>query len=484
MAMLALTPRRNPLLLLRQLPERLAKVWRRQRLTRQFVLASAAVFVSGMTIVGFWTSGRIESGVTHNTAAATALYFESFVAPAVQDLAKSETLPLQQRYLLDQLITDTPIAQRVVSFKLWRPGGVIVYATNHALIGQSFPMGAKQRLAWSGQIAAALEDLEEEENRFEKAGGVPLLEIYVPIREENSGRIIAVAEFYERADQLLLDIFHAKLESWLIISAIAVAAMFTLFGIVGRASRTIDRQNLELQNQVAELQNLLAQNQDLRARIERSSQRAQQVNEQQLRRLGAELHDGPAQLLGLALLRLDSIERAAAQRGNSDAATIRTAVRDALAEIRNISVGLSLPALDQLSLGEALQAAVRDHMRRTHTQVEANIAAEAIQAGHATKTAAYRLVQEALNNAQRHAAGASKHVEAYQQNGGVVIQVRDTGKGFDAATPSKSEKLGLAGMRERIESLGGEFAIQSIIGGGTTVTAKLPLEQASTAAHV
>jgi signal transduction histidine kinase len=314
---------------------------------------------------------------------------------------------------------------------------------------------------------------------------VPLLEIYVPIREENSGRIIAVAEFYERSDQLLRDIFNAKLESWLIIGTIALVAMFALFGMVGRASRTIDRQNLELQNKIMELQNLLAQNQDLRSRIERSSQRALQVNEQHLRRLGAELHDGPAQLLVLALLRLDSVERAAKQggngAGNNDAATIRTAVRDALDEIRNISVGLSLPALDQLSLGETLQAAVRDHMRRTNTAVVSNIATDAVTAAQAAKTAAFRFVQEALNNAHRHAGRATKQVEAYQQNGSVVIQVSDGGKGFDSSKNAEGEKLGLAGMRERIESLGGEFLLKSDIGSGTTVTARLPLETGSDA---
>jgi two-component system sensor histidine kinase ComP len=57
----------------------------------------------------------------------------------------------------------------------------------------------------------------------------------------------------------------------------------------------------------------------------------------------------------------------------------------------------------------------------------------------------------------------------------VVIEVSDSGKGFDPTQPTTSEHLGLVGMRERIESLGGEFAINSSIGSGTTLTAKLPL---------
>jgi signal transduction histidine kinase len=465
---------------------RLKHLWRRQRLTSQFLIASTVVFTSGMAIVGAWTSDRIESDVTHHTAAATALYFESFVAPVIQDLATGDTLPVEKRYLLSKLVSDTPISQRVVSFKIWRQGGVIAYATQSELIGKTFPPSTKLRLAWSGQIAAEVSRLDDEENRLERAGGIPLLEVYVPIRADNSGRIIAVAEFYERADQLERDIFNAQMQGWAIIAVIAASAVFALFGIVGGASRTIDRQKLELQKRITELQNLLSQNRDLRMRIERSSQRALEVNEQHLRRLGAELHDGPAQLLGLALLRLDTLERSAASakgngaeartQSNTDASTIRTALRDALGEIRNISVGLSLPALDQLSMGATLQAAVRDHVRRSNTTVDTDISADGIAAVHAAKTAAFRFVQEALGNATRHAgAGAEKKVHAYEENGYVIIEVSDSGKGFDPARPMSGERLGLVGLRERVESLGGEFAIHSSPGGGTTLTAKLPL---------
>jgi signal transduction histidine kinase len=469
-------------------------LWRRQRLTTQFLTAAAAVFIAGMAIAGAWTANRIESGVTHNTATATALYFESFVAPAIQDLATSNTLPVQQRYFLSKLISDTPISQRVVSFKIWGKGGFVAYATNQELIGKTFPITPKLHLAWTGHIAAELSDLDEEENESEKQGGVRLLEVYVPIREENSERIIAVAEFYEKADQLERDIFTAKLESWLIIGTIALCAVFALFGIVGRASRTIDQQKLELERRISQLQTLLGQNQNLRARIQRSSQNAMEVNEQHLRRLGAELHDGPAQLLGLALLRLDSLERSATSNkasgadsagmpASGDASTIRTALRDALDEIRDISVGLSLPALDQLSMSAALQAAVRDHARRTNTSVEIDISAEEVEAAHATKTAAFRFVQESLNNASRHAGPAAKKVKAFYGDECVTIEVSDTGKGFDTAQPTTDRQLGLVGMRERIESLGGEFSVTSSPGIGTILRAKLPLNSGMIASH-
>jgi len=468
-----------------------AGFWRAQKLTSRFLFASAAVFIAGMAIVGAWTSGRIESGVTQNTAISTALYFESFIAPVVQDLASSDVLPPAKQELLGRLISDTPLSQRVVSFKIWGRNGLVVYATESALIGKTFPVTPTLRQAWSGHVAAELDHLEEEENSHERAEGFPLLEIYVPIRQEHSERIIAVAEFYERADQLKRDIFQAKLEGWLIIGGIAVCAVSLLFGIVGRASGTIERQKRELQDKITELRTLLSQNVDLRARVERSSQRALEINERHLRRLGAELHDGPAQLLGLALLRLDSFERASTARqnggeskGSNDGETIRTAIRDALNEIRNISVGLSLPSLDRLSIGETLQAAVRDHARRTNTTVDADIAVDGVAAIHPIKTAAFRFVQEALNNATRHASAAEQKLHAYLDAGSVVIEVSDRGRGFDPDANRPDDQIGLIGMRERIESLGGEFAITSATGAGTCLKARLPLSSGEGQAHV
>jgi signal transduction histidine kinase len=341
------------------------------------------------------------------------------------------------------------------------------------------------RQAWAGGVAAGLDSLDEEENADERSQGMPLLEIYAPIRKTHTDRIIAVAEFYERADQLRNDIFKARLESWLIVVVIAICTIAALFGFVGRASRTIERQ-------ITELRALLAQNEELRARVERSSQRALEVNERYLRRLGAELHDGPAQLIGLALLRLDALNGPSARAGNGkgekgaphDGETIRTALRDALQEIRNISVGLSLPALDRLSMSETLQAAVRDHVRRTNTAVHADIAPLGDDAIHPVKTAAFRFIQEALNNATRHAGATGQQVRARHVNGFAVIEVSDQGAGFDLDAQMREDKLGVAGMRERIESLGGTFSIQSTSGGGTSLQARLPLSSKEVLNHV
>jgi signal transduction histidine kinase len=97
----------------------------------------------------------------------------------------------------------------------------------------------------------------------------------------------------------------------------------------------------------------------------------------------------------------------------------------------------------------------------------------------ATKIALYRIVQEALNNAWRHAPEARAEVTVAGANGQLLVEVADEGVGFDPAQSLQSDDhLGLVAMRERAESLGGEFRIESAPDRGTRVSVTLPLEPA------
>ena len=187
----------------------------------------------------------------------------------------------------------------LVSFKLWREGGRIVYASNPELTGQVFPPTDELRAAWSGHVVANFDALGDDEDASERATGIPLLEIYSPIREVWSGNVIGVAEFYEEAHDLKSNIFAARLESWLVVGAVTATTAAALFGIVLGGSRTIERQRVALEARVGELATLATQNEALRLRVQRASSRATELNEQYLRRISAELHDGPAQLAGL-----------------------------------------------------------------------------------------------------------------------------------------------------------------------------------------
>jgi signal transduction histidine kinase len=248
--------------------------------------------------------------------------------------------------------------------------------------------------------------------------------------------------------------------------------------IMFRASKTIDRQQVSLREQVAELSKLLADNADLNARIAQANRRAADLNDQFLGRIGADLHDGPAQLLGLVLMRLGEKPARAGPRNQPKGDTtskMRAVLRDALKEIRNISSGLVLPEIDSLCLDEALELAASAHERLTGTHVERQLSSELPEVPRAIKTCAYRLAQEGLNNAYKHGRGRGQTLIASRQDGDIRIEIDDDGPGFRwARSAPPNGHLGLITLQNRVLALGGSFEVRSEPGAGTRLIASIP----------
>ena len=118
--------------------------------------------------------------------------------------------------------------------------------------------------------------------------------------------------------------------------------------------------------------------------------------------------------------------------------------------------------------------AVQRHQELTGTAVAVQLGNLSGPLSQAVKLSAYRIVQEGLTNAFRHAGGAGQTIRAKQEDGGIVIEVQDAGDGIDLNTGLQSARLGLKGLTDRVESLGGRLDITSNAGRGTLLTAHLP----------
>lgn len=436
--------------------------WTGLTLARQFLLAGAAVLLAGMFVMGLWVTRQIEASVTRNTATATALYVDSIIAPLLPDLSGAQELSAGARRALDETLSQGALGERLASFKIWKQDGLIVYSSRPELIGRRFEPTDNLKQAGAGRVVADFDELHDEEDALERAEGVPLLEVYSPIREPWSGEVVAVAEFYEAAGELSDNIRDARLGSWLVVALVTLAMMGLLSGIVARGSRMIATQRESLEARVAELSQLVAQNRDLRFRVQRASSRAVALNERYLKRISADLHDGPAQLLALASLKLGDARVLAGPGAapSGEIETIRGHLDDAMREIREICRGLTLPQIEQLDLPQLLESAVAAHRQRTGTEVALTLPDDGPALTMPEKICAYRFVQEGLNNAFRHADGASQNVTASYAGRTLSIVVADGGAGFDSGK-SDGEGLGLAGLRERVESLGGDFTVES-----------------------
>ncbi|TPK94015.1 sensor histidine kinase [Mesorhizobium sp. B2-4-12] len=437
--------------------QNLARRWSELSLAVQFLVAGGFGLLAIMLVVGFWVTMQIRDGVIRNSAATTALYVDSVIAPLLPDLRKSEELSESVKQALDETLGQGALGKRLVSFRLWRRDGTVLYAKNAALIGRRFDLSDNLRSAFQGSVTAQLDTFDGNESK-EQAVGVPLLEIYNPVREPWSGDVVAVTEFFEVAGDFKATLASALLSSWLIVAGTTLTAFLLLSGIVLRGSRTIDDQRGALRRQVSELQGLVAQNSALRHRVQRASRRATALNERYLRRIGADLHDGPAQLVALAALRMDSPVFSGdghwGESRSTEVAMIRKTLEDAMREIRGICTGLVLPQIETAATMDILRLAVNEHERRTGTSVTLTLPSHLPEPGASEKISIYRFVQEGLNNAYRHGQGKDQVVRAEMKNGRLFVEVSDGGPGFD---PARAEGLGLAGLRERVESIGGQF---------------------------
>ncbi|MBI4082942.1 MAG: sensor histidine kinase [Candidatus Lambdaproteobacteria bacterium] len=456
----------------------------RLTLARQFLLVSFLILLTGMVVIGLWVARQIETGVINRTAGVTALYVDSFISPNLQDLAQGGHLADRHLQALQTLLRETPLGQRFVAFNIWGTDGRVLYSNNPMLIGRVFPMRPSLARAISGKVNSEISSLGNPENEYERKHWSKLMETYAPIHDERTGSVVAVSEFYQTTDELVQEVRAAQWRSWIVVGGATLVMYLLLAGLVGRASRTITTQQRELKRKVAQLEELLAQNQRLHERVRRAAMRATALNERFLRRISAHLHDGLAQDLSLALLRMDALaadyRRSLMAEGrspsaNSDFDTVHSALQSALTEIRSVSAGLRLPELDGLSPADTTERAVHDYERKTGHPVTLALDDLPASAPLPIRITLYRVLQESLANGYRHAGAADQRVYVAHVSGQLAVRITDNGKGFDPRAVDGDAHLGLAAMRERVEILGGNFEVESETGRGTTVWARLPL---------
>jgi hypothetical protein len=158
----------------------------RLSLARQFLVASFPILIIGMLVIGFWVGETIERGVANRVGGVTGLYVDSFVAPHLQQLLHAETLDEAHRAALDALLTETPLGQRIVAFKIWGRDGRVLYSKDADIIGRTFP--SVKGFGARGKRALEISNLSELENRFERLKWTRLIETYSPVHADKLDR--------------------------------------------------------------------------------------------------------------------------------------------------------------------------------------------------------------------------------------------------------------------------------------------------------
>ncbi|MEJ8836392.1 sensor histidine kinase [Ramlibacter sp. AN1133] len=448
----------------------------RLSLSRQFLVASFPIVLLGMLALGWYVAGAIERGVTNRMAGVTSLYVDSFIAPHLQHLEPDGDIVAEHRAALDRLLSESPLGRKIVAFKIWNARGRIIYSTNPALIGRQFPIDEGLAGALQGRVQSSVSDLDETENELERPRWKRLIETYSPIHADGRGTVLAVAEFYQPTDELSHEVLVAQAGSWLVVGGIMLAMYLLLFGVVRRGSETIASQREQLNAKVTELSDVLKKNQELSDHIRLAAVRTTTLNDQFLRRIAADLHDGAAQDLALGLMQFESLAHKCEAHGSGEeAGKVRAALQSALRELRSTCVGLTMPEIERLDALEVAQRAAQDFERKTGSRITVSHGGGSGQPAGPVKTTMYRLIQEALGNGLRHGGASSLKVGLSCDADSILVEVGDDGCGFDPDAAAPPGHLGLAGMRERVELLRGSMVVSSVPGQGTLVRARLPM---------
>ncbi len=253
-------------------------------------------------------------------------------------------------------------------------------------------------------------------------------------------------------------------------------------------TRRLERRNrelLELQDQreqaLRESREKEERLRDAYDRLRALTRRLEAAKEDERKRIARELHDEMGQALTAAKITLDLAERAAAGGARGGGMEGTASLLDRIIDrVRDLSLDLRPPLLDERGLIPALRGYLEAQSRRAGVAIEVDAPPDIGRFPPELEIAGFRVIQESVTNALRHAAAARIAVRVARTEDGIEVAVRDDGRGFDLdaamVRAAEGRHLGLLGIRERVEMLGGRAEIRSSPGRGTEIRATLPLE--------
>ena len=208
------------------------------------------------------------------------------------------------------------------------------------------------------------------------------------------------------------------------------------------------------------------------------------AQEEERRRVAREIHDGPAQNLANMVLRTEYCEKLLETNADKEVikeelSDLKGQVRTNLKDVRKIIFDLRPMTLDDLGLAPAIRRLIQELEEDTGLSGELKIFGEEVRFERDLEIALFRTVQEAMQNIKKHSGAKRFWVKADFQDDLVHITVRDDGRGFnyeEVLSKPDSDHFGISNMKDRVESLGGEFTINSQQQTGTRLSIKVPID--------
>jgi signal transduction histidine kinase len=350
------------------------------------------------------------------------------------------------------LYRETATMPEIVRMKVYDASMTLIWSDEPRLIGRRFPENQDLARALHGRITAGL-GVEGKGYTILDRNLDEVLELYVPVMLPGSTRVIGVIETYKVPAEVFANIRHGQLVVGGTALAGGVVLYLSLFWIVRRAARHIERQRA------------------LTARV-------QAAREQERSSVAHEAREELAQVL--SALKVDlawMVGNTPNQDGAQHArlcdmlALVATAMKSAL----QIASDSRPAALDQLGLGATLDLEAQRFQARTGIRCELTSNTGDLDLDPQRRTVLFRIFQEAMSNVEHHADATRVAVTLHQTGDSVVLAVQDDGRGITEREITDRKSLGILGMRESAHVVRGKIRITGAPGGGTTVTVTVPL---------
>jgi len=204
------------------------------------------------------------------------------------------------------------------------------------------------------------------------------------------------------------------------------------------------------------------------------------AQEEERKKISRELHDVIAQTLTGINVRLAALKKEATLNTKGLERNItrtQQLVEHSVNIVHRFARELRPTVLDDLGLIPALHTFMKSFREQTGIRVSLSVPAAVNNVSSDKRTVLFRVAQEALTNVARHAHASQADVNIQKLDGAICMKIKDNGKGFPAAgvlRGTRKKRLGLLGMRERVEMVRGKFTIESVTGKGTTILAQIP----------
>ncbi len=415
----------------------------------QFLAAGFVTLVVVVVVTSALSRQAADEEAVADARALTQVLGRSVAQPAIPEgLVSGDAAAIDK---LDRTVLDRLLVGDVRRIKIWSADGTILYSDRTELIGAVYPLGDDELdVIANGGTDAELSDLTRPENRYDRALGGDLLEVYTRVRSPEQEPLLF--EAYFTADELGKQ-RAAVLDRFLPITIGALAALVLL------TTPLMLLLNRRLSRAARERERLL--------------EAAVRASDDERLRIARDLHDGVVQDLAGSSMALSTLATRSPAPLSADLEDVGRSLRVSMRALRSLLVEIYPPDLHTAGLAAAVQDLVAP-LAGAGVRVDVDVSGDD-EASAATVALVWRLAQESVRNVARHARATRMSLTVRREADELVLEVVDDGVGFDPGATTGDAHFGLRAAESLVREHGGTMEVESAPGSGTIVRVEVPI---------